>query len=250
MVDASSPEPEVNRVVNGEGAKMRYVLACLLMTACWVLLLPEAWAQSNGSDGATPEKNNTAQGKARRVWDNEEIQNLKGGISVVGNPASKQPARDKAGNLKKLVATPPLPVLQPPGLRFKATTLDGDELTNDSLQGKTVLVQFWTTWCPQCRRDQSPVDSITRAFEDKGLVVLAVDVNESKNTVTKYLKQNPRSCQIVLAKDTDLAALYHKSGYPTYVLIDRNGRIAGTKKGVLGEDGLRNLLNRAGITSE
>ena len=213
----------------------------MLLAACGFLLLAEARAQSNASNDATAEKNDQAQGKVKRVWDNDEIQKLKGGISVVGNPSSRT-----AGNSKPAAARP-VAVLQTPVRRFKATTLDGEEITSESLQGKTVLVQFWTTWCPHCRRDQAPVESITRNFADKGLVVLAVDVDESKNTVAKYLRQNPRSCQIILAKDTDLTALYTQSGFPTYVLIDRNGHTVGTKKGELGEQGLRNFLGRAGI---
>lgn len=216
------------------------------MAVCCGLLLAPAQAQSNGSDTATPEKNNPEQGKPKRVWDNDEIQNLKGGVSVVGNASSNQPKSDK-GNLSKPAPALLIPIPQPPGLRFRAATLDGDELTSESLQGKTVLVQFWTTWCPHCRRDQSPVDSITQDFEDKGLVVLAVDVDESRSTVTKYLKQNPRSCHIVLAKNTDLSTLFPPASFPTYVLIDRNGRMVGTKKGELGEEGLRKLLSRAGL---
>lgn len=228
---------------------LRFALVFLLLATCWSSLPSQGRAQSGGSEPATPEKSDQTPGKAKRVWDNDEIQKLKGGVSVVGNPSSRQPANGRTGNSKP-ATTRPVAVSQTPGLRFKATTLDGEEFTSDSLQGKTVLVQFWTTWCPHCRRDQTPVDSITRNFEDKGLVVLAVDVDESRNTVTKYLKQNPRWCQIVLAKDTDLTALYPKSGFPTYVLIDPNGHKVGSKTGELGEQGLRNLLGRAGLAAE
>ncbi len=230
-----------NGVADHGSAKVKVALTAMLLAAGGLLLLAEARAQSNASNDATTEKNDQPQGKTKRVWDNDEIQKLKGGISVVGNPSSS-----RTGNPKP-ATTRPAAVLQTPIRRFKATTLDGEEITSESLQGKTVLVQFWATWCPHCRRDQAPVDSITRDFEDKGLAVLAVDVDEPKNTVIKYLKQYPRSCQIILAKDTDLTALYPQSGFPTYVLIDRNGHTVGTKKGELGEQGLRNFLGRAGI---
>lgn len=229
-------------------AKMKFPVAFLLIAVCWVLLSCLGHAQSGAPDATTPEKKDQPQGKTKRVWDEEEIRKLKGGVSVVGNSSSRQPGSAKAGSITKPVATV-LPARRP-GLRFKATTLDGDGLTSDSLQGKTVLVQFWTTWCPHCRKDQAPVDGITRDFEDKGLVVIAVDVDEPRNTVTKYLKQSPRSCRIVLAKDTDLSALFPPSSFPTYVLIDRDGNFVGTKKGEAGEEGLRNFLDRARINSD
>ena len=94
-----------------------------------------------------------------------------------------------------------------PAPRFHAKTMTGEQFTNDSVKGKIVLLQFWTTWCPYCRREQSLVDDINQEFLDKGLVVLAVDVGESKKKVKKYLEDNPRTCRIVLTEDTNLAAM-------------------------------------------
>jgi len=69
---------------------------------------------------------------------------------------------------------------------FWAKTIDGDRYTNDTVKGKVVFVQFWTTWCPHCRRDQPSVENIIEDFKDKGLIVLAVDVGEPKKKVKKY----------------------------------------------------------------
>jgi len=136
-----------------------------------------------------------------------------------------------------------------PAPRFNAKTTAGGKYTNDSLKGRVVLLQFWTTWCPYCRREQSVVDSLDKEFRDQGLVVLAVDVNESKKTVKKYLEQNPRSCRIVLTEDTNLAAMYAANSYPIYVVIDREGNVVGTQRGAAGERGLRSMLNRAGLSA-
>jgi thiol-disulfide isomerase/thioredoxin len=137
-----------------------------------------------------------------------------------------------------------------PAPRFTAKTLDGEKFTNESIKGKVTLLQFWTTWCPYCRREQAFIDQINHDFADKGLVVLAVDVGESKKKVKKYLEEKPRSCRIVLTEDTNLAAMYAATSYPIYVVIDREGNIAGIQRGAAGEEALRNLLGRAGLDSE
>ena len=136
-----------------------------------------------------------------------------------------------------------------PAPRFNAKTTAGEKFTNDSLKGKVVLLQFWTTWCPYCRREQPLVDSLDQEFRDKGLVVLAVDVNESKKAVKKYLQENPRSCRIVLTDDTNLAAMYAANSYPIYVVIDRDGNIVAIQHGARGERPLRSLLARAGLAA-
>jgi len=136
-----------------------------------------------------------------------------------------------------------------PAPRFNAKTTAGEKFSNDSLKGQVVLLQFWTTWCPYCRREQTLVDNIDKEFRDRGLVVLAVDVNESKKTVKKYLEQNPRSCRIVLTDDTNLAAMYAATSYPIYVVIDREGNIVGEQRGAAGEPALRRMLARAGLSA-
>jgi hypothetical protein len=51
---------------------------------------------------------------------------------------------------------------------------------------------------------------------------------------------------LCLPKDTNLAAMYNAQSYPIYVLVDRDGSIAGEQRGAAGETGLRRLLKRAG----
>ena len=137
-----------------------------------------------------------------------------------------------------------------PAPHFRAKTLTGENFNNDSVKGKVVLFEFWTTWCPYCRREQSLIDDVDREFSSKGLIVLAVDVGEGKKKVQKYLAENPRSCRIVLTEDTNLAAMYAANSYPIYVVVDRDGNIVAEQRGASGERGLRNLLRRAGLSPE
>jgi thiol-disulfide isomerase/thioredoxin len=136
-----------------------------------------------------------------------------------------------------------------PAPKFSAKTLDGELFTNESIKGTAVLLQFWTTWCPYCRKDQPALESIIHDLQDKGLVILAVDVGESRKKVKRYLEESPRSCKIVLTEDTNLAAIYAPRSYPFYVLIDKDGKIAGTQRGAGGEDALRHLLRKVQIES-
>lgn len=134
--------------------------------------------------------------------------------------------------------------------RFNAKTLSGEMFNNTSIKGKVVLLQFWATWCQYCRSEQQIVDELQKEFADKGLIVLAVDVGESKKKVKKYLEENSRSVRIVLTEDTNLAAMYAATRYPIYVVIDRDGNIAGQQNGAGGERALRRMLARAGLESQ
>ncbi len=134
-----------------------------------------------------------------------------------------------------------------PAPRFHAKTLDGAQFDNASVKGKVVLLQFWTTWCPYCKSEEELVNNLTDEFADQGLVVLAIDVGESKKTVQRYLKEHPRKSRIVLTGDTNLAAMYQANAYPIYVVIDRDGNISDTQRGAGGERALREMLERVGL---
>ena len=131
--------------------------------------------------------------------------------------------------------------------KFKARTLDGENFTNDSVKGKVLLIQFWATWCPYCRRDAPAVDAILDEFDGRNLVVLAVDVAESKRTVTSFLAKSPRNCKIVLNEDTNLVAWFDPKSFPHYVAVNRFGRVVAEQSGSGGERRLRNLLTKAGL---
>jgi thiol-disulfide isomerase/thioredoxin len=131
--------------------------------------------------------------------------------------------------------------------RFRAKTLSGELFDNQSVKGKVVLLQFWTTWCPYCRGEQRLVDELENEFAPKGLIVLAVNVAESKKTVRKYLEGSPRSCRVVLNDDTNLPAMFATKQFPLYVVIDRDGKIAARQDGAGGKAALYRLLRRAGL---
>lgn len=113
-----------------------------------------------------------------------------------------------------------------------------------------MLVQFWTTWCPYCKGEQPVVDKLVQDFSGQGLVVLAVNVGESKKKVQKYLDQSPRACKIVLTEDTNLAAMFPSRGYPLYILIDREGTVVARQDGAGGEEALREMLRKAGLKGD
>ena len=137
-----------------------------------------------------------------------------------------------------------------PAPRFRAKTTTGEQFNNESVKGKVVLFEFWTTWCKYCEGEAEIVDNIAQEFKSKDLIVLAVDVLEPDKIVKAYLAEHPRTVPIVLTKDTNLAAMYNAQVYPIYVVVDRDGNIAGEQRGAAGDRGLRRMLRRAGLSSE
>jgi len=134
-----------------------------------------------------------------------------------------------------------------PAPRFNATTTSGEKFNNASIKGKVVLLEFWTTWCTYCEAERPFVERLNEEFGNKGLIILAVNVGEPKKLVKKYMEEHPRKTRIVLTGDTNLAAMYAAKSYPIYVVIDREGNIAGKQDGAGGESALRELVASGGL---
>lgn len=134
-----------------------------------------------------------------------------------------------------------------PAPQFTATTLDGQTYSNSSLRGNVVLLQFFTTWCPVCRRDQPAVDNIASEFAGDGLTVIAIDDGEPEATVKAFLQEHPRACPVVAKDGQSLASQFGAHSYPHYVVINRDGSITASTAGGGGEPHLRSLLATAGL---
>src|SRR5580765_2739885 len=75
---------------------------------------------------------------------------------------------------------------------FTLTDLEGKSWSLRELRGKVVLVNFWATWCPPCRKEMPDLDALYKKFKSQGLVILAID-DEEVVKIKPYLAEHPVS---------------------------------------------------------
>jgi thiol-disulfide isomerase/thioredoxin len=132
-----------------------------------------------------------------------------------------------------------------PAPSFELKTLDGQTVSRDSLAGKVVLVDFWATWCPACRRDSDYIQSMIDTFPDpKRFVLLEVSVDENQDTWKNYVDENRLHGTQTRDTSKQLQSAFHVYAFPTYVVLDGNGsmrfRATGTEGDIRGT--IRSLL--------
>lgn len=76
-----------------------------------------------------------------------------------------------------------------PAPEVRLVNLEGQPVALSSLRGRAVVLNFWATWCPPCRREMPLLDSIQAEFRGRGLAVVGVDLNEDPRTVAAYIRQ-------------------------------------------------------------
>jgi thiol-disulfide isomerase/thioredoxin len=131
---------------------------------------------------------------------------------------------------------------------FKGVSLDGNAYSLESLKGKTVLLDFWETWCGPCIRSMPTTEKLYADYKAQGLVVLAVDVDETRDTVDKFLKTNPVAYPVLMGTESGIPPAYGVSAYPTFVLIGPDGKVAAHQIG-FSETALSGIVSKAGLTA-
>lgn len=107
---------------------------------------------------------------------------------------------------------------------FTLTDLDGKTWTLKSLRGKVVLVNFWATWCPPCRKEMPDLDAIYSRFRSKGLVILALS-DEDATKVKPFLAEHPVGYPILLDAGRKVNDLFRVVGIPKSFVYDREGKL-------------------------
>jgi len=116
---------------------------------------------------------------------------------------------------------------RPPAPPLALRDLDGHLHRLQDYRGQVVVINFWATWCPPCRREIPSMQSIYKDLGDSGFTVLAVNEYEDPDHVFAYTGQLNvfPTFPILFDRDSAVSQVYKVKGLPTTVLIDKQGRI-------------------------
>jgi thiol-disulfide isomerase/thioredoxin len=129
---------------------------------------------------------------------------------------------------------------------YAVTTRDGRVLTPDSLRGKVVLVNVWATWCLPCRVEMPALQSLSQAYSPDSFVVLGLSVDRGPASgVDAFLAEHGVTYPVAIVDDRTIAGFGGVRGYPTSVLIGRDGVVQHTVLGPIGPLTLRPAIARA-----
>ena len=92
-------------------------------------------------------------------------------------------------------------------------------------RGRYVFLNFFATWCGPCREEMPAMERLHQTYSGKGLVVLAVNLEESSARVAKFVKELRLTFPAVLDGDGTASRAFAVRGLPVTYLVDRDGRI-------------------------
>jgi thiol-disulfide isomerase/thioredoxin len=120
---------------------------------------------------------------------------------------------------------------------------DGGDFRLDAYRGKVVYLDFWASWCGPCKQSFPWMNAMQAKYADKGLVVVAVNVDVARDDAAKFLKAVPAQFKIAYDPTGQVAQQYAIKGMPSSFLIGRDGKVRSMHTGF--NAGAREQLERA-----
>jgi peroxiredoxin len=129
---------------------------------------------------------------------------------------------------------------------FTLTDLQGRSWTLKSLQGKVVLVNFWATWCPPCRKEMPDLQSLYLRFKDQGFVVLALS-DEDAAKVNPFIADQHVIYPILLDPGRKVHEQFQVEGIPKSFVYDRSGKLVAQSIDMRTQRQFLEMLAQAGL---
>ena len=129
---------------------------------------------------------------------------------------------------------------------FTLTDLQGRSWHLRDLQGKVVLVNFWATWCPPCRKEMPDLQALYDKYKDQGFVVLAISDEEAAK-VAPFIAEKKIGYPVLLDPGRKVNELYQVEGIPKSFVYDREGRMVAQSIDMRTRGQFRGMLAQAGL---
>lgn len=147
------------------------------------------------------------------------------------NTQEKPYEEELKNNIKKIMAPD-----------FELKNLDGTIVKLSDLRGKNVIINFWATWCGYCVEEMPDLQKLQDTYKDD-LIVLTVNVGESKEVVEKFMKDNNLELQVVLDEKSNVANMYGVRSFPTSLAVSNDGEAIASHIGMLTYEQMEQLYD-------
>jgi len=139
--------------------------------------------------------------------------------------------------------TPPVAEQTPPAeenvaesidaLDFTLEDMNGNKVSLSDYKGKNIFLNFWASWCGPCKYEMPFIEQLSQENKDSDLVIVTVNLQESKDVVSKFMTENKYTFPVWLDSQGAVANQYGVSGIPLSLMINKDFKIIAAHEGYM-----------------
>ena len=211
-----------------------YKLLFTVILAAFVSFNCSKTSETNKDVKPTDTKQNTQQQNNQQQNNQQQNQQQK---STTSGSATSFPVKDVDNSVKKNEM-----------VDFKWDE-NGKEMKLSDYKGKVILLNFWATWCPPCRKELPDLSTISGELKDKDFKMIGVSVDDNQEVLNSFLKSNNLSYTI-LYEPNQLVSKYMESAgqnqnvVPQTYIIDKNGKVVEAIMGSKSKADFLSIINK------
>lgn len=147
----------------------------------------------------------------------------------------------------RLVIANPIRARTPFAPKFSFTTHDNQQISNASLRGKVVLLDFWGTWCPPCRESVPILRDLNKKYWGKAFQLVGVSSDDDEEVWKTFIQAQHMDWPDYIDLSDEVQKAFKVDSYPTFIVLDKDGVIRFRQSGVGGETAgeLSDAINKA-----
>ena len=109
---------------------------------------------------------------------------------------------------------------------FSIQNLQGEKVDIQDHRGQVILLNFWATWCPNCRQEGPTLQKLYSQYQSRGLIFYRVNSKEKSETIKRFIEKESLNVPVLIDKTGHTERLFGVWVHPTTYLINRQGLVS------------------------
>jgi len=125
---------------------------------------------------------------------------------------------------------------------MELSSINGENFSLVDFKGKTILLNFFTTWCSYCKKEIPELKRIHNELKNENFILIGIDIGENFEKVKRFIKKHGINYLILLDRSSNFSSYFNIRGIPTNIILDKNLKIIFRSHGLPRIEDIRKVL--------
>lgn len=126
--------------------------------------------------------------------------------------------------------------------QFILKDINGEDTSLVDFRGKKVLLSFWASWCPYCKKEMESLKLVSDQVDKEEVEIISINFKEDKDKIKRFMEENKYDFLTLLDLKGEITKLYNIKGIPTMIFIDEEGNIYNIQQKYCTSEEILNIL--------